>query len=341
MKKLIFSSFLFLSAGLQGYINSNPEDIGFFGEWIYFQPKFDNSYFVVDNNQLVPGEGTVGEETTRRKNFPQYQSGFRVGAYYGFNCGRTDLILRYTQLTEDYSRHLFSPGVNGTGEAFFAAVGDSYVLSLIPGGTPPAAIPFATANANASFKYYSGEALISQQLIELSDVAINFHMGAHFASLSNHNHYDFATVAGVHYLVEEKTWYWGVGPQFGLDLNYDLGCDFSIVGRAAGILLIGRNQSFTESTAPSAPYSIKLTNDNDWRFVPAQNYRLGLNYFLNPRCWCVGFNIEAGYEFMAYFRAFDTIVNRSNPQNPHNLQSFDTFANVGMNGPYVNLVISF
>lgn len=338
MKKLVVAGLLFLSTGLQAYFYSEPGDIGFFGEWIYFQPKFDDAYFVADTQQFP-----TGDQGTRIKNNPHYHSGFRAGAYYGFCNGCTDLIVRYTQLNQDYSKSAFAPGaVLGSGEVLFPTVGNISILSHVP-GFAAGAVPFASAVATSSFNYYSGEALISQRMLEWSSLAFNIHGGAHYASLSNHNRYDFTTAAGAVYEVKEKTWFWGVGPQLGLDLNYYLCCDFSIVGRASTALLIGRSHSSTQSTAFATPASfiVGMKNEPDWRFVPQQNYRLGLNYYLHPRCWFMRLNLEVGYEFTTYFRAFDTIVDRGDPGAEGSLFSFDTFSNIGMNGPYVNLIVSF
>lgn len=341
MKKLMFLSLLSLSTGVSAYIHSNPEDIGFFGEWLYFQPKVDNSYFAIDDKTQA-----IGQEGTRIKNEPHYHSGFRVGGYFGFNCGGTDLVVRYTQLTTDYSKTLIvpNPSLLAGGEALFAAVGNPAVLATVPGTSGGPSVAFGFASACSHFNYYAGDAFVSHSLFDWSALTMNTQLGAHYASLSNHNHYDFATAVGGHFLVTEKTWYWGVGPQIGVDLNWYLGCDFAIVAKATGALLIGRNHSSTESASPQAttPVSVEQTNDNDWRFVPAQNYRIGLNYHLNPCGWCVRFNIEAGYELVTYFRAFDTIVERNDfNAGLGDLRSFDTFSNVGMNGPYVNLTINF
>lgn len=293
-------------------INSNRYEFGVYGEWIYFQPKFDNSYFVLDGAASALGGGG-----TRIKNEPNYHSGFRVGADFVF-CS-TAVDLRYTQLTESYSK-------NVTGN-LFALVGDGTFVDLT----------LTNAFADSSFKYYAGQALLSQRIFDWCALGCDVHAGAHYAYLSNHNTFSFAPSATPR-IVKEKASYWGVGPELGLDLDFNLGCDFAIVGRASTALLLGRSKSTLHI---NQDIFVNFENESDWRFVPIQNYRLGVNYCLNPSCWYVKFTIEAGYELLTYFRAFDTIVNRGNIDNARDLESFDTFSDVGMNGPYVNLEISF
>lgn len=101
----------------------------------------------------------------------------------------------------------------------------------------------------------------------------------------------------------------GVGPRFGLDGAVHLGAGFSIVGTAAGALLVGDMESklVPTVTANGETTTSRTKADDYTAVVPELDAKLGLDYMFafNP---AISMNAQIGYEVVNYFNMVDTDV---------------------------------
>lgn len=95
--------------------------------------------------------------------------------------------------------------------------------------------------------------------------------------------------------------FWGVGPELALNFQYPLPLRtygiFAIAADARTALLIKKNKIFFAS-----PDGFTQISDPVRGVIPSADLRLGLDW---ARCYrCVRLNLEAGYEWIFYHRAF-------------------------------------
>jgi hypothetical protein len=150
--------------------------------------------------------------------------------------------------------------------------------------------------------------------------------------------------------------FWGVGPELGLDLEYDIYKGFDVVGHFAAAFLIGELQtesqsyynlpnSTQENVAGPAIFYISAESEEETQFVPALNAKLGLSYnkpYSNNK---YRFGVEAGYQAAYYFNAVDqvqqTATNVVAGSQGKGLETTHHYTDVGIMGPYLNFSASF
>lgn len=94
----------------------------------------------------------------------------------------------------------------------------------------------------------------------------------------------------------------GVGPKFGFDLAYCVGCGFSILGDMATSLLYGRLNSptTTEVALDVAPQisGTRVFNYHAHKLVPAMQMLVGFNW---ETCWCRCWSLAVGVAYEAQY----------------------------------------
>ncbi|MDN3506726.1 MAG: Lpg1974 family pore-forming outer membrane protein [Simkaniaceae bacterium] len=132
-----------------------------------------------------------------------------------------------------------------------------------------------------------------------------------------------------------KSTFCGVGPSFGLDPTLDLFWGFSIKGETNASLVIGNLKAIQNQDnfgALVAESSNDLDTPKTTAIVPIVDARGGLHYEL--QCSCVGFEIEAGYQFTEYYRAVNLLFPvflTGLGQNNTNLRLTGPYLDVGVN----------
>jgi hypothetical protein len=205
------------------------------------------------------------------------------------------------------------------------------------------------ASDQIHFHYSALDAIYGLKLISFVGINLTGFGGIHYVRLNSKENFFYSiTIPDIRTFVgENRSTFWGIGPELGLNLDKRIGCGFSIDTTAKGFFLIGRplDKSFTANIdADGIPTAFSdVSNQRTWRMVPYVNIRVGMNYSLNYlfnlcHLTCLHGNIGIGYEMPIYFNGLSTI------RFTDSLQlgiSLDDYRNVTMHGLYASLSLSF
>lgn len=148
----------------------------------------------------------------------------------------------------------------------------------------------------------------------------------------------------------------GLGPQLGVDANYNLGEGVHAVGHLATALLVGKvhvDSSEVVDFNYSEGLSFAYNADDQTRVVPAFDAKLGLNYSYTFDCESV-FTIEGGYKATQYVDAIDrlrlldssyilsgdvfsSVSVAEDYLEPISFSNSSKTSGVGFSGPYIQL----
>lgn len=278
------------------------------GEWLieadylFLLPSVDDTYFVLNASQ----DG-VFPDGTREQNDFDFQSGFRVGGAYGFcDCNR-ELRGYYTRLRATQSRTV-------NGDFLWPTVGrPNTIVSFesFPG----------SASSDLDLLYQRADGFFAQKIFCCCGLDLYLQGGLEFAYIRLHEDIDYNDLevgeTGTRAQIFRKSRAWGIGPQLGLELGYEI-CQFScclpsklsVVGYASGSLLASqtRDKEFEQNVVNNTGQVVPRGNTVDehtWRIIPALHAQIGLNYEM---CFsCFGASLEVGYEFNSYLRALSRL----------------------------------
>jgi hypothetical protein len=154
--------------------------------------------------------------------------------------------------------------------------------------------------------------------------------------------------------------YLGVGPNLGLNIQYQANNGLGIVGEFVGALTVGTISSQDNFISASKrlndlginPSQQEITVPNATQFVPGLDSKLGL--FYSRTMHDMDFTIEAGYRFAYYFNAISTIspdtlvqpgLDATIPEFATGTMAINstTTSNspYSLQGPYLNLTVAF
>jgi hypothetical protein len=134
------------------------------------------------------------------------------------------------------------------------------------------------------------------------------------------NFYDFEPPPGTPFpdsvqrwiQLNNTSWFWGVGPRFGIDTTCRVGGGWTVTGDFAGALLVGRKQPsqyvFRAQTPDLAAIGIEenyefISSDDFTDVVTAFDARLGIGYERRLRRGGVA-SVELGFMAAVYNNAF-------------------------------------
>jgi hypothetical protein len=132
--------------------------------------------------------------------------------------------------------------------------------------------------------------------------------------------------------------YSGVGPQAGMDLEFQVYKNIGVVSSLAAACLVGpqsSNSDVYDDIKPKGQATVSAHNNT--RLIPAVNAKLGANWDIPYRLHEWGFGIEAGYQLVYYFNVVDQLQYSSQP----GLEVTHNDANLGFMGPYLNVSLAF
>ncbi|MDP3705597.1 MAG: Lpg1974 family pore-forming outer membrane protein [Legionellaceae bacterium] len=161
--------------------------------------------------------------------------------------------------------------------------------------------------------------------------------------------------------VQSQSKYVGVGPDLGLDVEYDVIGGFGMIGQAKGSLTAGTTSTeefFQGTSANLTALGIgishqQITTPNKTQVVPGFDGKLGL-YYRYFGVKVANFTLEGGYRMLTYLNAITTITPATLVQ-PGTVTVTPEFATgtlaivsitkqdspFNLNGPYINLKIGF
>ncbi len=321
----------------------------FSGDYLYLLPTVDDTFFVIDS-PIATGNGSSILEypNGRRKNNDfGFNSAFRLGAEFAMCNGQRELEVYYTYFTANQNRSV-------SGDFLWATAGPSgLALFNFENYT-------GSASSRLSLFYERVDVDFSQQLIDAHGVHFYLKAGIEYASVRFRGKISYAQsllpsnptpTTGFY---REKSKFSGIGPQFGLALDYNFyetkSCSscrhlLGMTGLFSGSLLVSRervkaNSSVTAYNIEDLEYFTQpiedITDSTTWRTLPALHARVGLNYTLRSRY--AGFSVEVGYEIDSYIRGLTRVIF---PDSSQAGQSFNEHNNFDIQGLYATAGLSF
>jgi hypothetical protein len=302
MLKYLIAGACLLSTTLLANAHPAPGQWSVTGEYLYLKPSIDDTYFVIKSPTPEDNVLVWGDEINN--NF-KFSSGYRVGLAYAFcECDR-ELSFSYSHLDANHKKRV-------RGEFLNPSVGIedfSYYLTNYSG----------TAASKLHARYQRFDALFSQKIFQCCGTDIRLVLGLEYADLKagqkmRYRQEDqtcdeegFCVFSGK---VKQHSKTWGVGPEVGIDFDYDLcqlstclpgGLSLNFV--STGSLLLGESKShlaFRYKTS-EGNYPFDVRQQKSTRIIPAYHAKLGINYDF---CLCnwEG-SVGVGYEFNTYLRS--------------------------------------
>lgn len=100
--------------------------------------------------------------------------------------------------------------------------------------------------------------------------------------------------------------FWGIGPRFGVDTHWELGCGFAIFGDLSGALLSGsfdmKGEIISENPTLDPSHVVqKISRSSRARIRTEAEIKVGIEW-TTCFCDCYLFNASLGYEFQCYWR---------------------------------------
>lgn len=281
---------------------SCPDAWKFSGAFLYLLPTLDDTYFVLNANS-----STSYPSGTRMNNDFGFKPAFRVGAEYSC-CNRSR------------AAQAFFTQLNGTQDK---TVAGPHLSATI--GTPPLTETVGnysgTASAKLDLLYNNLDVNLSQKILNIYGMNLYIQPGLEYAYFRLKEDYTYEKADGNLAVIDQESKAWGLGPQIGLGLEYNLfqralfrssTQALSISSLFSGSILMGtgkiNNLQYLGdiSDLENKDIEIDTKDESTWKTIPGLHARVGLNYLIRGAKY--GFIFGVGYEFNTYVRALTRIV---------------------------------
>lgn len=286
---------LALSAGSLAFAGHHPApgQYAVSADFLFLKPSVDDTYFV-----LKGAAGNANPNGQRANNDFDFEPGFRVGAVYALCDCNQAIEAHYSYLDANQNRTI-------TGTGLWATVGRSDFASGFNNFT-------GAASSRNHTLYQNADLSLSQQFYCSPCLDSYVKFGLEYAYFNFHEHYRFDnTTAGTAGEIAQKSRAWGIGPQVGFDVDYDLyqncyclpGTLSLCFGGSGGLLAAESNTTAFNRTIAAGGAATTILDSGDettWRLIPALHARIGLNYSTSFGCYDASFGL--GYEFTSYIR---------------------------------------
>lgn len=309
------------------------------GELLYLKPTVDQSSYVISSSQNVVA-GEFFPNGKRHNIHSSYKPGFRLEGIYELCNGESALDFRFAYFKAGHSDSV-------TGDFLFDTIGFPGDGAQAPEDTSYA----GKASIHDHYRYYAFDTTFNR--LSLCSCFDNLYLliGLHYANIEHRTHFTSvgtfisdAATRPINNTLKSHSDFWGIGPQLGLDYNYNLtsaDCcygEFTLNASMRGALLCSNsNSSFHYNTLRTAgTEGVNLKNDNLWRVTPTFDARLGGSYRLS--CFCVDTIIELGYEWIWYHNGVDSI---RGIDVAFAGDSIDVFSNLSLHGPFLKISVAF
>lgn len=308
--RILITIFLFLFLSLlisleklqasDGYVEYAVE-----AEWIFFRPSVNS---ILVQQSLAGPPLTAGISSTNKVSAFDFASGWRAGFNWE-SCNQCSGInFRWTQLhTDNHATYL---GSDATPLDFAGGIAITEPLT-----------------ERKRFSYHALEGLYYHNVCHCNCFNLEILAGAQYAWLVKRDRYTGATT-----LYKQNSHTWGVGPEAGLDLKWNVWGPFALVGRGTCALLASRQHAssiINISGISSFPAGGAAT-DPLWSVIPTFDLRFGISY-MATFCY-FNFYVEAGYEALIYNNALVGANQGTFAQDA---------ADATMQGPYISARIPF
>lgn len=321
------------------------------GKWLYLQPNGSNLYYAAEAfpYDLSIADPPVSPNWQIFEINPGFHSAFEVGIKCLLLKNDMDIELNWERLdAEDTNSMNVTPLSYGTGNM----VGPIYDIG-------PNSSKYKSAKGKGVFKFDEANLLVGKSIC-FKELMLSFDLGLSFTRIEQ-KITSFYSNSGdsTSRNIDSRSSYWGIGPQFGLNLDYCLYYGLHLTGSSSWSLYMGQieNDANYESYAPglttvgvAQPNTQENTIPTRSQLIPGFEERLGLTYkhsFKN-----CNLSLGGGYVFQIYLNAvqsMDMLTQAVPDFDPGDLPPLAVFAltfnrtlsHFMLTGPYASLSLGF
>lgn len=228
--------------------DSYLDNLGFRFDFLWWKPSAEGLALGSEEKVIFKPFTLLGQKTINHSHIKQphfkFDPGFRLGLTYFCPCSCWDIALNWTHyhskasVTGESKLPLFGLGQHPTiFVPFWERVIDAFPDFAKGHWT------FETDLIDLEFghKYYVASCFILRPHVGLRGGRID--QGYHvFSSANRRLNIAVGSYNRYRSKVDAKNDFSGVGPRLGVDIEIDLGCGISVIGKAAGTIFLGRTQ---------------------------------------------------------------------------------------------------
>lgn len=304
---------------------------------MFLKPSIDqNSYAITTTNNRFEDE--IYPNGTRHFVNQEYKPGFRIEALGPISfCPCNIWDARFTSFKSNRSNQVSGPFL-------FDTVGYTGHGAQAPEDTTYA----GTSHMHHYYRYLAADGTVNHPLFNSGCDRLNLLFGLHYAYLkfrlqsTSTGTFDTSDEESlVNNYLFQKSSFWGVGPEIGLDYTLDIPCTRGCVGvninLRGALLATANNASILYTSERTGPVGVNLRNGSTIvRMNPAINAQIGFGYDYS----CSDFQafFEIGYEFMWYSKAVNKIQSYDIGFAG---DTWDYLEDLSLQGPFARININF
>ncbi len=278
------------------YQCENGWDVFVTGNYVYWLWTQDSLKVA----EILPTSLVLGSSESSVYLNPGYKSGFQVGL--GFNMPGMDNWNLYSEYT--WYRNSTSTSVTNDASHEFTIDSPVQGTTFYYDGTldAHAKLHFDAVDLLLRRPFYFGRKLTANFGAGLNALWITQKFTTTTSGLRTSVFGDETTAYDA--TVEQKQTSWGLGPKFGFDTNWILGCGFEIMANISTSLLYTRYEvnGSANGTSGATPFSVAVTNLDGYGTVrPITEAFIGMGWDMGFCDDEFRFGITAGYDFNVYW----------------------------------------
>lgn len=246
---------------------------------LYWRSEVEGTEYTITDNigtQSIPWQGSMKNVGT------SWDWGFRVGVGYNFEHDNWDAQLQYTYFNNTFS----STTQAGTNDALTTLRAVPWIVS--GDASTPSTYVNSAERATSEFNLWFNnlDLTLGRNYFVSSCLALRPFIAVQTAwmDLKQNTQYSGGTTGAVHIgantiILQEKSDFWGMGPEFGMSSRWVLGNGISFFGLLQGALLYGNfDVSYKSWFSPNTTQNYVGINGDVHGFVPNARFNLGLRY---------------------------------------------------------------
>ena len=295
------------------------------GEALYMLSSMDEPFYAFSSSSSSNARGK------RAANDQGWHFGYRIEAGYGFCDCLHDITLRWTRFPN------FSESDT--------TQGSPYIISILNAADDSNFGETGEATIRDEYSPFLVDLLFTRKVIDCFPFALSVQGGFQYGYLSFKEEVTYPSSSNRTLFIESRSRMKGVGPEFGLDVNYGFWSCFEFRGRVNSSWLVGEITKHYQDINSVTGIRTKVDNDRYWRLFPTTDVRVGFAYsrpVLNLSsfgcCRYLNIDLEIGYELIAFHKAIDRLLFMDDASEG---QSFAEELTLTMNGPYLHAGIRF
>jgi hypothetical protein len=305
--------------------------VDFFGELLFLKPTLDDSFFAIRASE--PSVSPDPPHGRRINDDFDYEPAFRIGARRSFGDAGRSWELSYTRLEAEATRTV-------SGDFLWATRG-SPDFTFVFGGNPPGGYQ-GSASADIDADYQRIDAHVTQPW-QLAGIDLGLQFGFEWADYRVGERDTYVdTGAGRTGSVSAASRTWGIGPEVGLALAYEIPEPLDVpgtfrlqAGSSLGLLLSETNTRTSGEILGASVFG--LSDDESSRVLTAIHARVGLGYLI-PVSERIAAALGVGYQIDTHLNGLSRIqfvddVGRGLATTQHD--DFD------LQGVYLSLGVAF